>query len=197
VGEAPPSRVDPAPATPPEARAAEDIPAGSPPEVPAAPAPPAEPIPEPPAAAPIPKPAVVPAPAPAVNPDRPASPPSQSKPPKKAQKSGKNGSPPAERPLAREALALVGADPAAEAFWVDAINDPTRSAHERKDLIEDLNEEGFDDPKSLTLDDLPLIESRIKLIEQLAPGAMDEANFAAFAEAYKDLVNMYARVAGR
>ena len=42
-------------------------------------------------------------------------------------------------------------------------------------------------------DDLSLIESRIALIEDLAPGAMDEVNAAAFAQAYEDLVNMYAR----
>jgi hypothetical protein len=196
VPEAPPRRTDPAPAAPAEvAQAAEEATAKTPPEVPAAPS--AEPTPEPVTPAPTPKPTVAPPPAPTVNADRPAAPPSQPKPQKRAQKPNKNGSPPAERPLAREALALVGADPVAETFWVEAINDPTRSSHERKDLIEDLNEEGFDDPKNLTLDDLPLIERRIALIEQLAPQAMDDANFAAFAEAYKDLVNMYARVAGR
>lgn len=98
--------------------------------------------------------------------------------------------------MARAALALVGADPVAEAVWYDAINDPSRTAHERQDLIEDLNEDGFPDPKRVTADDLPLIESRLALIEQLAPDAMDEVNAAAFAEAYKDLVNMYARAMG-
>lgn len=97
-------------------------------------------------------------------------------------------------PLARQALALVGADPLAELVWVDAINDPDRTPHERQDLIEDLNEDGFPDPKHPTADDLPLIESRLALIEALAPDAMDDVNAAAFAEAYKDLVNMYDRV---
>jgi hypothetical protein len=41
-----------------------------------------------------------------------------------------------------------------------------------------------------------LILSRIALIEELGPGAMDEVNDAAFREAYKDLVNMYLRLAG-
>jgi hypothetical protein len=72
----------------------------------------------------------------------------------------------------------------------------TTRAHERSDLIEDLNEDGFPDPHHVTPDDLPLIESRILLIERLAPEAMDEVNFEAFAEAYKDLVNMYARASG-
>jgi hypothetical protein len=101
----------------------------------------------------------------------------------------------ADQLLARSALSLVGADPDAEAVWVSAINDPTRSEHERKDLIEDLNEEGFDDPRNVTADDLPLIVNRLAVIEQLAPSAMDDINDAAFAEAYKDLVNMYRRAA--
>jgi hypothetical protein len=96
--------------------------------------------------------------------------------------------------VARRALAFVGADPAAEEVWVDAINDPARSAHERSDLIEDLNEDGFADPHNPTIEELPLIENRLALIESLADDAMDETNAAAFAEAYKDLVNMYAKV---
>ena len=87
----------------------------------------------------------------------------------------------------------MGADPFAESIWIDAINDPSVSAHDRSDLIEDLNEEGFPDPKHVTPDDLPLITSRLALIEQHAPFAMDDVNAAAFAEAYKDLVKMYAK----
>ncbi len=100
-------------------------------------------------------------------------------------------------PLARAALSLVGADADAEEYWAEAINDPTLSAHERQDLIEDLNEEGFSDPKNLTVDDLPLILSRILLIEDYVFDAMDEVNAAAFLEAYKDLVNMYGRLTQR
>jgi hypothetical protein len=107
--------------------------------------------------------------------------------------SQKNGEP-QEKPLSREALAYVGADPMAEAIWVDAINDPNLSAHERSDLIEDLNEEGFADPKHPSEEEIPLIENRLALIESLAPDAMDEVNAAAFDEAYKDLVNMYNRL---
>ncbi|MEA2733662.1 MAG: hypothetical protein QOE14_113 [Humisphaera sp.] len=97
-------------------------------------------------------------------------------------------------PVAREALDLVGADPAAEAIWYEAINDPAVSAHDRQDLIEDLNENGFPDPKHVTPDDLPLVVSRLELIEQLAPDAMDDVNADAFAEAYKDLNNMLKRL---
>jgi hypothetical protein len=97
-------------------------------------------------------------------------------------------------PIAREALSSVGVDPVAEAVWADAINDPTLPPNERKDLIEDLNEDGFADPDHVTPADAPLIASRIALIEQAAPFAMDQVNADAFAEAYKDLTNMLAKV---
>ncbi len=93
--------------------------------------------------------------------------------------------------IAREALGYVGADPDAEQVWFFAINDPAMSAHARSDLIEDLNETGFPDPRHVTEDDLPLIVNRLALIEELAPDAMDQTNADAFAEAYKDLVNMF------
>jgi hypothetical protein len=93
-------------------------------------------------------------------------------------------------PLARVALSFVGADPDADYYWTLAINDPTLSAHERQDLIEDLNEDGLLNPRHPGRDDLPLIVSRIQLIEELAPYAMDQVNADAFREAYKDLVNM-------
>jgi hypothetical protein len=96
--------------------------------------------------------------------------------------------------LARNALTHVGADPDAEEVWLAAIYDPKLSEHTRQDLIEDLNEEGFPDPRHPTAQDLPLILRRIEIIEELAPFAMDEINSAAFAEAHKDLVNMYVRV---
>jgi len=98
--------------------------------------------------------------------------------------------------VAREALSYVGADPAAEEVWYAAINDPQMPAKTRQHLIEDLNEDGFPDPKNLTADDLPLIVNRLQLIEAVAPDAPDEVNAAAFAEAYKDLVNMFMRVTG-
>ena len=95
---------------------------------------------------------------------------------------------------ARQALNFVGADPIAELVWIQAINDPALSRKARRNLIEDLNEEGFPNPKRITPDDLPLIVSRILLIEELAPHAIDDANADAFREAYKDLVNMFKRL---
>jgi hypothetical protein len=101
---------------------------------------------------------------------------------------------PISEPDARDALAWVGVDPEAEALWSQAINDPRLSDHDRQNLIEDLNETGFDDPRNLTAADLPVIEARMALIEQMAPNAMDKTNADAFAEAYKDLTNMRARL---
>src|ERR1051325_1611946 len=97
---------------------------------------------------------------------------------------------PLQDPLARDALALVGADPDAELYWFAAINDLSLPANERQDLIEDLNEEGLPDPKNPTIDDLPLILNRLALIEAVGPDAADQVNADAFAEAYKDLLNL-------
>ena len=96
----------------------------------------------------------------------------------------------------REALALVGHDPAADAVWIQAINDPTLSASARANLIEDLNEDGLQ-YRNLTTADLPVIRYRLELIEDLRPYAMDKVNADAFDEARKDLVNMEARLTGR
>lgn len=93
-------------------------------------------------------------------------------------------------PDARLALSLVGTDPDAEDYWVQAINDPNLPAEERKDLIEDLNEDGLSDPKHPAPEDMPIIAGRIQLIEELASSAMDQVNADALAEAHKDLVNL-------
>ena len=103
---------------------------------------------------------------------------------------GRPAPPPDQDEMARVALSFVGVDRAAELYWVTAINDPDLSDHERQNLIEDLNEEGISDPKHPTPADLPMIINRLRLIEELAPYAIDRVNFDAFAEAYKDLVNL-------
>jgi len=102
-----------------------------------------------------------------------------------------------KEPLARLALNYVGTDAQADGFYQKTINDPLLTKSHRKNLIEDLNQDGFMDTKNLTSSDLPLIENRITIIEQLAPSAMDDANAAAFKEAYKDLINMRARITGQ
>jgi hypothetical protein len=93
-------------------------------------------------------------------------------------------------PTARLALYFVGSDPEATAYWMAATNDPSLPAEERKDLIEDLNEDGFPDPHHPSPADVPLIENRLWLIGELAPYSMDQVNADAFGEAYKDLWGM-------
>ena len=95
-----------------------------------------------------------------------------------------------KEPLARVALTYAGLDSQADQFYQTAINDPNLPPKHRKNLIEDLNEAGFADPKNLTASDLPLIQKRIAMVEQLAPDAMDQVNGDAFKEAYKDLLKM-------
>jgi len=124
------------------------------------------------------------------------------KPKAKIQKAAQNQSsqkPPKEPlhdPQARDALALVGLDPQAEQYWLRAIFDSSLPDKEREDLMEDLNEVGFADPKNLTPNDLPLIVSRLQLIEQLEPN-VDPFMKEHLDEAYKDLRNMYGQVTGQ
>jgi hypothetical protein len=105
--------------------------------------------------------------------------------------------PRAKERRARVALSMIGYDPDADEVWIRLINDPSVSAEARHDLIEDLNEDGFADPDNPTLDELPMIEYRIELIEDLQPYAMDKVNSDAFKEAHKDLVNMVDRLRRR
>src|SRR3954469_10548425 len=136
-----------------------------------------------------PAPAVTSAPSVQSQPTAPKSPAAQNQ----AQKPPKE---PLHDPDAREALALVGVDPEAERYWLNAIYDTSLPDNEREDLMEDLNEVGFADPKNLSADDLPLIATRLEIIEQIAQGA-DPFMSEHLGEAYKDLWNMYGKVAGR
>jgi hypothetical protein len=98
-----------------------------------------------------------------------------------------------KEPFARLALNYVGADAQADGFYQKAINDMTLTESHRKNLIEDLNQDGFPDTRNLSARDLPLIQNRIAFIEQNAPLATDPVNAAAFKEAYKDLLKMRER----
>jgi hypothetical protein len=99
-------------------------------------------------------------------------------------------------PAARNALKRVGIDPQSERYWIAAINNPYLPPNERKDLIEDLNEDGLSDPRHPAEIDLPLIAARLKLVETLLPDAMDKVNAEALKEAQKDLQNMYVKLTG-
>ncbi|PWU12093.1 MAG: hypothetical protein C5B50_22085 [Verrucomicrobia bacterium] len=98
-----------------------------------------------------------------------------------------------EDPFARQALTLVGADEDAEAYWLEAIYDTSLPKSERQDLIDDLNEEGLPDPKHPTLDDLPLIMSRLQILELIAPEIPGELDWR---ESYDDLANLAAVALG-
>jgi hypothetical protein len=110
--------------------------------------------------------------------------PQPSKPPKE----------PLHDPDARDALVFVGIDPDAEDYWLGAIFDTSLPDKERDDLMEDLNEVGFSDPKNVTADDLPLIASRLQIIDDVLPYA-DPFMTGHLLEAQKDLANMYAQAA--
>jgi hypothetical protein len=102
-----------------------------------------------------------------------------------------NANGPLQDPTARIALSFVGTDPLAEAYWTDAIFDPSLPDEERADLMEDLNEDGLSDPQHPGLQDLPLIVNRIRMIEDIAPYA-DDFMLEHLGEADKDLRNMLA-----
>src|SRR3954454_25023990 len=126
-------------------------------------------------------------------PSRHASTPTQDTAPRKPATASNSGKKVRLDPEARDALRRVGTDPEAERYWVDAINNPFLPPDERQDLIEDLNENGLSDPNNPGAGDLPLITSRLRLIEELMPKAMDRVNADAFQEAHKDLVKLQAR----
>jgi hypothetical protein len=105
----------------------------------------------------------------------------------------KAGKQPLQDPLARDALGMVGADPEAEEYWMEAIFDRSLPDQEREDLMEDLNEVGLSDPKNPSPEDLQLIAARIPIIEavaQDAAGRGDTFMIEHLGEAYKDLIGM-------
>jgi hypothetical protein len=99
-------------------------------------------------------------------------------------------------PDPREVLAMVGMDDEADQFWLNAIFDTSLSDKERADMMEDLNEAGFDDPKNVTADDLPLILNRLELIEAVLPNA-DDFMTEHLTEAQKDLAEMLTAASGQ
>ena len=96
-------------------------------------------------------------------------------------------------PGAREALTFVGLDEDAETYWLDAIYDTSLPKSERQDLIDDLNEEGLSDPKHPSRDDLPLLLSRLEMLEELSSSLPKELDWK---ESYDDLVNLVAVAQG-
>jgi hypothetical protein len=96
-------------------------------------------------------------------------------------------------PISRVALSLVGFDANAELYWFEAIRDPNLPTSERQDLIDDLNEEGLPDPKHPTEEDLPLLFSRLEILEDLIPWI--DGHFE-WEEPREDLLNLIALAMG-
>jgi len=93
---------------------------------------------------------------------------------------------------ARAALNFVGQDADAGAVWAAAINDSDLTAETRQQLIEALDVSGLPDLQRLTPEYLPLILSRLAIVEQLAPSALDEANATAFNDVHGRLASLAA-----
>ena len=95
-----------------------------------------------------------------------------------------------KEPLARVALTYLGSNPQAEPLYKTAINDLSLPKDHRRELIEDLNTDGFANKRNPTPADVTLIQNRLQFIQQHAPNAADVVNAKAFAEAHKDLLQM-------
>ncbi|HZL78602.1 MAG TPA: hypothetical protein VFC17_07090, partial [Candidatus Limnocylindrales bacterium] len=81
-------------------------------------------------------------------------------------------------------------------LYHSAINDPSLSPDQRKNLIEDLNQDGLSNRRNPTPDDLKIIANRYELAQSYLQQPYvqnDPAAAAAFLEANKDLFNMLQR----
>lgn len=92
----------------------------------------------------------------------------------------------------RFALGFAGGDSKADQLYHTAINDSAIPLNDRKNLIEDLNEVGYENLKSPTANDLRLVSSRLDLIKHYRADS-DAKLAASFDEAEKDLRNMLAK----
>jgi hypothetical protein len=97
-------------------------------------------------------------------------------------------------PLAQIALTYVGKNEQADSLFLKAVDGSTLNRDTRRNLIEDLNQSGFTDPKNVSPADLPLIQKRLALIDASLPNAADPVNAEAFREARKDLLAMKAKL---
>ncbi len=102
-----------------------------------------------------------------------------------------------KEPLARLALNFAGTDEQANALYKLAINDQNLKPDSRRELIEDLNQDGFDNLKSLSDRDVQLVKSRLDLIGKYRQPNDPKMISDAFNEAEKDLKDMLAKAAQR
>ena len=98
--------------------------------------------------------------------------------------------------LGRVALAYVGAEEKAAELYHAAILDPVVTPDQRRNLIEDLNQDGLSNRRNPTPEDLKIIASRYALADaylQQPYVQNDPVATAAFKEAQKDLAQMLQR----
>lgn len=98
--------------------------------------------------------------------------------------------------LARESLTMVGVSAEANEYWFAAVNNPEVPTIQRQVLIAALSEVGFEDPNNPTEEELPLIMSRITLLQRLAQNPLDQASATAIQATSAALVDMAAQVTG-
>jgi hypothetical protein len=106
--------------------------------------------------------------------------------------------PGSKEPLARLALAHVGVSPQAAQLYHTAILDPVLLPDQKRELVEDLNQDGFSNKKNPTPTDLQIIANRYALTQaylQQDYVQNDPVLLAAFREADKDLRKMLEKAA--
>lgn len=104
--------------------------------------------------------------------------------------------PDSKEALGRVALTYVGANEQAIQLYHSAINDPALTPDQRRNLIEDLNQDGLSNRRNPTPDDLKIIANRYELAQaylQQPYVQNDPVATAVFLEANKDLFNMLQR----
>ncbi len=104
-----------------------------------------------------------------------------------------------KEPLARVALAHVGTNPQAEQMFGKAVRDPALQGDPIRNLVEDLNQDGFANRKVLTPEDRRIADFRLGLTQAYLQQTWvqnDKTLSRAFAEANKDLAKMLERPAG-
>ncbi|MGI8965353.1 MAG: hypothetical protein ACR2H1_04600 [Limisphaerales bacterium] len=95
-----------------------------------------------------------------------------------------------KEPLARLALNFAGTSAEADTMYRMTINDKSLPENGRRELIEDLNRDGFENEKHPTERDLQLAKNRLELIKQYRGDADSKILNDAFNEAEKDLLDM-------
>jgi len=106
--------------------------------------------------------------------------------------------PDSKEALGRVALNFVGANDQALDLYHKAALDPQLKPDQRRQLVEDLNQDGLSNARNPTPEDLKIIANRYALTQtylQQDYVKNDKVLNAAFLEANKDLANMLQRAA--